>query len=74
MKSSVVDILSVARDNANGRILGNELPDNSNVTVEDCIASCSASNFTLAGLEFSVQCCKALIVLFTFNSLDPVSL
>ena len=26
--------------------------------MESCIASCAASNFTLAGLEFSVQCCK----------------
>ena len=44
-------------DNANGRILGNEL-DNSSTTVESCIAHCSAGNYTLAGIEYSVQCCE----------------
>jgi len=43
-------------DNANGRVLQTELPDNQALTVENCIASCSAQGFTLAGLEFSVQC------------------
>ncbi|KAH8105346.1 galactose oxidase [Cristinia sonorae] len=43
-------------DNAHGRIFQTELNDNPNVTVESCIASCSAQNQTLAGLEFSVQC------------------
>ncbi|KAI0315679.1 copper radical oxidase [Amylostereum chailletii] len=43
-------------DNAHGRILTTELPDNQNLTVEDCINSCSGQNFTLAGLEFGVQC------------------
>ncbi|TDL23452.1 hypothetical protein BD410DRAFT_838937 [Rickenella mellea] len=43
-------------DNANGRILSVELPDNPSVTVESCIQSCSAQNFTVAGLEYSVQC------------------
>ncbi|KAF8129080.1 copper radical oxidase-like protein [Boletus edulis] len=42
-------------DNANGRILGNE-NDNSSTTVESCIAYCSSSNFTLAGVEYSTQC------------------
>ncbi|KAJ8496398.1 hypothetical protein ONZ51_g1161 [Trametes cubensis] len=43
-------------DNAFGRIMMTQLPDNQNVTVQSCIASCDAQNFTLAGLEFSVQC------------------
>ncbi|KAJ3556376.1 hypothetical protein NM688_g2060 [Phlebia brevispora] len=43
-------------DSAFGRIFDTELPDNQNVTVEGCIASCSDQNFTIAGLEFSVQC------------------
>ena len=33
--------------------MNTELPDNQNVTVENCVASCSAQNFTGAGLEFS---------------------
>lgn len=44
-------------DNANGRILGNE-QDNSGMTVENCIAYCSGGGYTLAGIEYSVQCCK----------------
>ena len=46
------------RDNAFGRIMMTQLPDNQNVTVQSCIASCDAQNFTLAGLEYSVQCCE----------------
>ncbi|KAG8215859.1 copper radical oxidase [Butyriboletus roseoflavus] len=42
-------------DNANGRVLGNEY-DSSTTTVESCITHCSASNFTLAAIEYSVQC------------------
>jgi len=38
-------------------ILQTELPDNQTLTVESCIASCSSQGFTLAGLEYSVQCC-----------------
>ena len=44
-------------DNANGRVLGNEY-DNSSMTVESCIAYCSSSNFTLAAIEYSTQCCE----------------
>ncbi|KAI0925387.1 hypothetical protein AcV7_005644 [Taiwanofungus camphoratus] len=43
-------------DNAYGRVMSNELPDNQNLTVESCIANCTAENYTLAGLEYSVQC------------------
>lgn len=44
-------------DNANGRILGDEF-DSSTTTVESCIAYCSGGGFTLAGMEYSVQCCE----------------
>ncbi|KAF8525138.1 copper radical oxidase [Hysterangium stoloniferum] len=43
-------------DNAFGRVLTTQLPDNNALTVESCVNSCAASNFTIAGLEFSVQC------------------
>ncbi|KAL7277999.1 hypothetical protein ACG7TL_007952 [Trametes sanguinea] len=43
-------------DNAFGRIMSTQLPDNQQVTVESCIISCQSQNFSLAGLEFGVQC------------------
>ncbi|GFZ47912.1 hypothetical protein JCM24511_05659 [Saitozyma sp. JCM 24511] len=43
-------------DNANGRILSVEQPDNSNLTIQSCIATCSAANYTLAAGEYGVQC------------------
>ncbi|KAI0808290.1 hypothetical protein C8Q74DRAFT_1189458 [Fomes fomentarius] len=43
-------------DNAFGRIMTTQLDDNQQTTVESCIASCAAKRFTLAGLEFGVQC------------------
>ncbi|KAF8169268.1 copper radical oxidase [Mycena galopus ATCC 62051] len=42
-------------DNANGRVLTVE-NDNTNLTMELCVASCAAQNFTIAGGEFSTQC------------------
>ncbi|KAF8156193.1 hypothetical protein K438DRAFT_2026364 [Mycena galopus ATCC 62051] len=42
-------------DGANGRVLTVEI-DNANLTMELCVASCDAQNFTIAGGEFSVQC------------------
>ena len=45
-------------DNTYGRVLGNEY-DNSATTVESCIAHCSTSNFTLAAIEYGVQCCES---------------
>ena len=44
-------------DNANGRVLGNEY-DNNAITIETCIAHCSASNFTISAIEYSTQCCE----------------
>ncbi|KAF7291129.1 hypothetical protein MIND_01256100 [Mycena indigotica] len=43
-------------DGAHGRVLDNELPDAANLTMESCVASCDALNFTIAAGEFSVQC------------------
>jgi len=50
--------MEISRDNAHGRIFQTELPDNQALTVENCIASCSSQGFSIAGLEYSVQCCK----------------
>jgi hypothetical protein len=47
------------RDNAHGRVLSNQQPDNNAVTVESCIATCQGLGFALAGIEFSVQCCES---------------
>ena len=49
-------------DNANGRILGDEL-DSNTMTVETCISHCSSSNFTIAGLEYGIQCCEPNLAL-----------
>ncbi|KAH8113137.1 copper radical oxidase [Phellopilus nigrolimitatus] len=43
-------------DNAHGRILSTEQPDNDTLTVELCISFCQSGNFTLAGVEYGVQC------------------
>jgi len=51
----------IFRDNAHGRVFQTEIPDNQTLTVEGCIASCSSQNFSLAGLEYSVQCCKFIV-------------
>ncbi|KAJ6589389.1 glyoxal oxidase N-terminus-domain-containing protein [Mycena capillaripes] len=43
-------------DGAHGRALTTQMDDNVNLTMEACVASCDAQNFTIAGGEFSVQC------------------
>ncbi|KAJ7915243.1 galactose oxidase [Mycena leptocephala] len=49
-------------DGATGRVLTTQiLPDNANLTMESCVASCDALNFTIAGGEFSVICGNELI-------------
>ena len=45
-------------DNMNGRVLATEKPDDDTLTVETCVNFCNDQNFTLAGMEFGVQCCK----------------
>ncbi|KAJ6521662.1 glyoxal oxidase N-terminus-domain-containing protein [Mycena vulgaris] len=42
-------------DGAAGRVLTTEI-DNVNLTMEICVATCDAQNFTIAGGEFSTQC------------------
>jgi hypothetical protein len=44
-------------DNADGRVLADEY-DSSTTTVASCVAYCSSNNFTLAGIEYSTQCCE----------------
>ncbi|KAJ7364627.1 copper radical oxidase-like protein, partial [Mycena albidolilacea] len=43
-------------DNAHGRIVANAQPDNTKLTVESCVQTCSTQNFTVAAAEFSTQC------------------
>lgn len=43
-------------DNANGRVFLKQFDDNSALTTLGCIESCSALSYTIAGLEWSVQC------------------
>ncbi|KAJ7659257.1 copper radical oxidase [Mycena polygramma] len=43
-------------DNAHGRIVANQEPDNAKLTMESCVQTCSAQNFTVATAEFGVQC------------------
>lgn len=52
--------LTLYRDDAHGRVLSDEIPDSVNMTVELCVGLCNTANFTLAGLEFGVQCCLFL--------------
>lgn len=49
-------------DNVNGRVLSKILDDNPTLTTAGCIETCSALNYTVAGLEWSVQC----MVRFTY--------
>jgi hypothetical protein len=43
-------------DGVNGRILNDQLPDNQALTVQSCIGACAAAGYTIAGMEYSVQC------------------
>ncbi|KAJ9116297.1 hypothetical protein QFC22_004737 [Naganishia vaughanmartiniae] len=43
-------------DNANGRILANQRPDSTTLTVESCINACTTLGFSVAGMEYSTQC------------------
>ena len=37
-------------------VAANQQPDNQQLTIESCIATCSAAGYTVAGMEYSVQC------------------
>lgn len=43
-------------DNVNGRVFPKILDDNAALTTAGCTAACSALNYTIAGIEWSVQC------------------
>ena len=43
-------------DNANGRVLPTQLPDNSSLTVESCVGNCYTQGFSIAAMEYSTQC------------------
>ncbi|PTB46771.1 uncharacterized protein TrAFT101_003787 [Trichoderma asperellum] len=43
-------------DGVNGRILNEQNPDDPNLTLESCAASCASQNYTIAGAEYSKQC------------------
>lgn len=43
-------------DGVNGRILNNQQPDNSQLTVESCVSTCVGLGHGVAGLEYGVQC------------------
>ncbi|KAG2002470.1 hypothetical protein CC2G_004661 [Coprinopsis cinerea AmutBmut pab1-1] len=43
-------------DNANGRVFTHGMGTSPTQTVQTCIAACQTANFTLAGIEFGVEC------------------
>ncbi|KAJ7119891.1 glyoxal oxidase N-terminus-domain-containing protein [Mycena crocata] len=43
-------------DNAHGRIVANQEPDDAKLTIDSCVDTCKAQNFTLAAAEFADQC------------------
>jgi len=43
-------------DNLDGRIMGNQQPDNAELTAESCVNTCIGLGFTVAGMEYGVQC------------------
>lgn len=43
-------------DGAQGRILIYQQPDNPNLTVESCVATCIGLNYNVAGMEYSSEC------------------
>jgi hypothetical protein len=42
-------------DNANGRIMLNQQNDNSQLTVESCVQTCSGMGYKVAGMEYAEQ-------------------
>jgi hypothetical protein len=57
-------------DGVNGRILNHQQPDNQQLTQESCVALCAAAGYTIAGVEYAVQCfCDTAI--YNGGALDP---
>jgi WSC domain len=49
-------------DNLDGRIMRYQQPDNAELTVESCINTCIGLGYTVAGMEYGVQCfCDTMI-------------
>ncbi|KAJ7310745.1 copper radical oxidase [Mycena albidolilacea] len=42
-------------DNAHGRIVANQEPDNTQLTIDSCVSTCSGQSFTVAAAEFGVS-------------------
>lgn len=49
-------------DNAHGRIFGFAAPPDPGLTVEGCINVCAGMGMTVAGMEFSQECCAFFLV------------
>lgn len=43
-------------DEVHGRIVQYQQPDNPAMTIESCVSTCASENYTVAGVEFGVQC------------------
>lgn len=43
-------------DGLNGRILNHQQPDNQALTQQSCVAACVAAGYTIAGVEYGIQC------------------
>jgi hypothetical protein len=43
-------------DGVSGRILENQQPDNQALTQQSCVEACANAGYTIAGMEYSVQC------------------
>jgi len=57
-------------DGVNGRILSHQQPDNQQLTQESCVTLCAANGYTIAGVEYGVQCfCDTAI--YNGGALDP---
>lgn len=43
-------------DNANGRIMVDQLPDDNKMTVESCVSKCADLGYAAAGMQYASQC------------------
>jgi hypothetical protein len=43
-------------DNIGGRIMGNQQVDDTTTTIESCVAKCVGKGYSVAGVEYGVQC------------------
>jgi hypothetical protein len=68
--SSGAPVLTCNRDSADCHALSFQLDDSSNMTVENCVDTCSAAGYIRAGLVAATQCCAfSLFPLRTYLSL-----